>query len=60
MLSKDAIYRRRRNPRSSKSERFRLLRAKREESSIAEVDGRGMGDGGGEVGIVEGEEREGW
>ncbi len=59
MLSRDAIYRRRRNPHSSKSERFCLLRAKREESSTAEVDGRGMGEGGGEVRIMVGGEGEG-
>ena len=40
MLSKDALYRRKRNPRSAKSEKFRLLRAKRE--STAEVGGGGM------------------
>ena len=63
MLSKDALYRRKRNPRSIKSERFRLLRAKREEVSTADVGTlrENVGEGGmveeggvGEVGTGEG------
>ena len=73
MLSRDAIYRRRRNPRSAKSDKFRRMRAKREEREVpaevgwgvivegGEEEGRlGEEEGGmGEGGVGEGE-REGW